>query len=91
MSRADKLKIHAMNWKNVNLTDPYERDQNLLDGYSFDTLLLEISCNVREITPETVRAQFEESLKSKVNCARDVFNANLDNITAQAITERNKD
>lgn len=44
-----------MDWKNVDLDDGYERDQNILDPYDFDTLLLEISCNVRDINPETIR------------------------------------
>ena len=77
-----------MDWNNVDLDSRYERDQNILDGYSFDTLLLEISCNVREITKETVKKQFVISLNSKIQSAREIFNNNLDNIVKKAIEER---
>lgn len=77
-----------MNWQNVNLKDNYERDQNILDPYSFDTLLLEISCNLPEITEETIRKQFETSLKSKIDSAREIFNDNLQNILNEAIAYR---
>ena len=77
-----------MDWNNVDLDSRYERDQNILDGYSFDTLLLEISCNVREITKETVKKQFVISLNSKIQSAREIFNNNLDNIVKKAMEER---
>ena len=77
-----------MNWTNVNLTDQYERDQNLLDPYDFDTLLLEISTNIREITPETVKAQALLSIKSKYETALEILENNLQNITEQAQRER---
>ncbi|MFT6879124.1 MAG: hypothetical protein ACJARG_000048 [Arcticibacterium sp.] len=74
-----------MDWKNVDLENGYERDQCILDPYSFDTLLLEVSCNVKEINRETVRKQFEEILNSKIISAREVFENNLDNIVESAI------
>lgn len=36
-----------MDWKNIDLASNYERNQTFLDGYSFETLLLEIDCNFR--------------------------------------------
>ena len=77
-----------MNWKNVNLKSPYERSRNLLEPYTFDTLLLEISCNLREITTETVRAQALESITAKYEEALSILNDNLNNITSQAKAER---
>lgn len=77
-----------MDWNNVDLTSEYERDQDILDGYSFDTLLLEISCNVKDITPQSVHEQFEISLKNKIDSAREVFSANFKNIVLQAKKER---
>jgi len=79
-----------MNWNNVNLKDVYERDQNLLDPYNFDTLLLEVSCNIKDINEHTVRAQAMESIRSKYETAVEILNANLSNITKQAQQERNK-
>lgn len=78
-----------MNWKNVNLKSPYESSQEILDGYSFDTLLLEIACNLPALNAETIKAQFEISLKSKIDSAREVFNDNLANILAEALEQRN--
>jgi len=77
-----------MDWNNIDLDSNYERDQNILFPYTFDILLLEISCNLPEINEKTVTAQFEECLQSKIDCAREVFQANLKNITKQAIKER---
>ena len=77
-----------MNWKNVDLISPYERNQNILNEYSFETLLLEISCNLRDINTDTVKKQFEISLNSKIQSAREVFNNNLNNIVKKAIEER---
>ena len=79
-----------MNWENVNLKDGYERDQNILDPYSFDTLLLEISCNLKEINPQTVTNLFETELRNKMRSAREVFYANAKNIIEQANKERNE-
>jgi ribosomal protein S18 acetylase RimI-like enzyme len=57
-----------MNWKNVNLQDGYERDQNILEPYSFDTLLLECHCNIpmQNVNRETVKQQFETELNNKI-------------------------
>ena len=74
-------------WNNINLTSS-ERGLNILDAYSFDTLLLEISCNLPEINPDTVRDQFYQELRNKVESAKAVFEANVQNIVTQAIEER---
>ena len=77
-----------MNWKNVNLKSPYERNQNLLEPYTFDILLLEISCNLKEINRDTVKAQAIESINAKYREALSILSDNLDNITSQAQAER---
>lgn len=79
-----------MDWKNVNLKIGYERDQNIIDPLSFDTLLLEINCNCREITKEAIKKQFEEDLQSRIRSAREVFNNNLENILKEAQEYRNE-
>lgn len=82
------LIFNNMDWTNVNLNSNYERSQNMLDAYDFETLLLEISCNLKEINKETVTKQFYESLSSKIECAKEVFRNNLENILNKAIEER---
>ena len=82
---------YGINWDNINLKDGYERNLNMLDPYDFDTLLLEVNCNLREINRETVAAQFNEVLESKIATARSIFKSNLDNIIKNAIEYREND
>ena len=77
-----------MNFLNIDLKSDYERNADILDGYDLETLILEISCNLREINEETVKQQFYESLNSKIQSAKDIFNANLQNIVKYAQEER---
>lgn len=78
-----------MNWNNVDLKSS-EVELNLLENYTFSTLLLEVNCNVREINRETVKAQAMESINAKYREAIEILNANLDNLTKFAQDERNK-
>jgi len=77
-----------MNWNNINLKSPFESSQAILDPYDCDTILLEVACNVKEINKETVKAQAMASIKVKYDTAIEILNANLDNLTAEAIRER---
>ena len=77
-----------MDFLNIDLNSDYERNADILDGYNLDILFLEISCNLREINEETVKKQFYESLNSKIQSAKDIFNANLKNIVKYAQEER---
>lgn len=78
-----------MNWKNVDLNRPAESSQNILDPYSFDTLLLEVECNCPVISRETVRKQALYELNTKYQTALTILEDNLDNITAKAFEARN--
>ena len=77
-----------MDYLNIDFNSDHERNSNLLDSYDFETLFLEISCNLTEINEETVKQQFYESLNSKIQSAKDIFNANLKNIVKYAQEER---
>lgn len=78
-----------MDWKNVNLESSYERAQNILDPYNFETLLLEINCNLRDINSETVRAEAMAQIRAKFEQAVHILDENLNSITQKAIEERN--
>ena len=82
---------YTTNWNNINLDDNYQANLNLLENYTFDTLLLEVECNLREINKETVKAQALEVINAKHREAIEILNSNLDNITAKAIEYRNID
>jgi len=77
-----------MNWKHIGLNSQYEREQNILDPYDSETLLLEVACNLRIINRETVRAQAMESIKSKYKVAIEILEDNLDNLVKEAQRER---
>ena len=79
---------YGIDWGNVDLNSGWERSRNLIDNLTFDDLLLEIRCNLPEINAATVTAQFEEDLRTRIDEAREIFRANLENIVAQARKER---
>lgn len=73
-----------MNWNNIDLNSPYERSQYILDGYNSETLLLEINCNIADITKEAIREEAILSLRSKFDTAVSILEANLDNYLNEA-------
>ena len=77
-----------MDYLNINFSNDHERNSNILDGYDFETLFLEFLCNLTEINEGSVKKQFYESLNSKIQSAKDIFNANLKNIVKYAQEER---
>ena len=79
-----------MDWKNIDLESGYEKSQNLMDGYKFEDLLLEIYCNFREeeIDEVSIFEYTESVFKMKYNEAIEVLNDNLINITNHAKNER---
>ena len=76
-----------MDWNNIDLNS-HEIESNLVDSYTFATLLLEIECNVPNINYDTVRRQFETSLQASMLSAMQVFDANFENIVNKAIENR---
>ena len=77
-----------MNWNKIDLTSPCERNANLIEGLTFDTLLLEAGCNLPIIDAKTIKAQFEEDLAGRVEDAKAIFSANLKALVKQAKIER---
>lgn len=86
-----KTNSYSIDWNNVDLNDNHQRNQNLLEPYDFDTLLLEINCNIKteNLNPETIKKHFDEVIRLRVEEAKEIFEANLDNIVKQAKNERN--
>ncbi len=82
---------YATDWSNIDLSDNYQRNLNLLENYTFDILLLEVSCNIKdsEINKETVKKQALESINAKYQESLELLNDNLDNLTNEAIKEAN--
>lgn len=82
------LGSYGIDWNNVDLDSPSETSHNIIEGLTFDVLLLEINCNIRDINAKTVTAQFETDLQRRINEARDIFRMNLANIVRHAKKER---
>lgn len=80
---------YGTDWTNIDLNSPSQSNLNLLENYTFDTLLLEVHCNVKEITRESVKAQAVASIKAKYLESLEILDNNLDNITKHAQNERN--
>ena len=57
--------------KNIDLKSSFERDLNLIENLTFETLLLEIDCNIPEITKGAIINQFKEDISSRIEEVRE--------------------
>ena len=73
-----------MNWKNIDLNSPYERDQDILNSYDSETLLMEIEHNCKEINRETVKKQAFYEIEQKARVAKEIILDNLDNFVKES-------
>ena len=86
-----KTNPYGTDWSNIDLSSNYESSLAIVDEYTFDDLLLEINCNLRTIDAESVMKQFNESLQSRIDSAREIMRDNLDHIVEHAKINRNQD
>lgn len=68
-------------WK---LGDDLDRYDDLLDGITFDDLILAVHCNCRKITPEAVLREAREILDIRMQDYRFLLENNLDAIIEEA-------
>ncbi len=82
--------ITGIDWSNVDLESGYQRDQNMLDPYSFSDLLLELECNFpkEKLTRANIDKHFNEVIADKVRVAKEIFLDNLNNIQQQSLKEK---
>ena len=57
---------------------------NLLDGMTFDDLILAVHCNCRDITPNAVRKELMEIIASRKQDMIYLLEMNMDEIMAEA-------
>lgn len=72
-------------WK---LGDDLIPDDNLLDGFTFASLILAVRCNCQHITPEAVRRTAKEILDSQMQDYRYLLENNIEEIMAEAMDGR---
>jgi hypothetical protein len=79
-----------MDFFNIDLENNYEASQSILEKYTFDTLLLELHCNIQKenLNASEVKKHFEKELHAKIKEAREIFQANLTNIVKKAIKDK---
>lgn len=68
-------------WK---LGDDLSICDNLLDGLTFDDLILAVHCNCRSITPAAVRSELKEMLASRKQDLEFLLERNMKEIMAEA-------
>lgn len=84
---------YGTDWSNIDLSSNYERSLNILEPYTFDTLLIELYCNLREeqLTPEEIEKHAINVMRARLSEATEILRANLANIVAKAKEERKED
>ncbi len=61
---------------------------SLLDGLTFDDLILAVHCNCRKVTPEAVRKELKEMMESRLQDMDFLLEKNMDAIIAAAMKGR---
>ena len=64
------------------------QQDNLLDGFTFDDLILAVHCNCRRITPEEVRRTVKEIIDIRMVDCKYLLENNMDEIMEQAMRGR---
>jgi len=80
-----------MDWNNIDTSSNYELSRDFLDGYAFDTLILELTCNYKAelITPGLVRTHAIKAIQAKAEEAVSIIEHNMVNI-ANSVKEYHK-
>ena len=68
-------------WK---LGEDVDRQDNLLDGISFDELILTVHCNCQEITPEGIEKELDKILEIRLQDMKYLLQNNLHEIIQEA-------
>ena len=61
---------------------------NMLDGLTFDDLILAVHCNCRKVTPEAVRKELKEMMEGRLQDMDFLLEKNMDAIIAAAVKGR---
>lgn len=59
-------------------------EDNLLDGFTFQSIILAVHCNCREITTEAIKKEVEELLELRLEDMRELLERNIDVIAKKA-------
>ena len=85
-----QLTEYSTDWNNIDLTDGYQRNLNILEPYNFETLLLELNCNIptKDLTKEAILKQAKDVIKAKYTEAMEILENNADNVLKYELEDR---
>jgi len=71
-----------MDWKNVDLNSPYERDQGILDEYDFNKLILELYSNYpkEKLSKGLIIKHVHDAIQQNVKTAEEIIVDNAENV-----------
>ena len=75
---------YDINWENIDMSSPIERSINIIEPLTFETLLLEVACNLPHINKVQITKQFSEDMSRRIEEAWEVFRVNLDGLEKAA-------
>lgn len=73
-----------MNERKWILGDDLRPEDNLMDGITFDEIILTAHCNCRNITRETVIREVNDLVSMRMDDMRELLMRNIDIIMAEA-------
>ena len=85
-----QLTEYSTDWNNIDLSSGYERNLNILDPYNFESLLLELHCNIptKDLTKATVLSHAKDVIKAKYIEAMEVLESNAENVLKHELEDR---
>lgn len=63
-------------------------EDNMLDGFSFEDMIVLVKCNCENLTPENARKELEQMLASRLEDMYFLFDKNIDKILEIARSRR---
>lgn len=70
------------------LGDDLNRTDSILDGVTFDDLILAVHHNCRQITPEAVKQEMKQILEQRLEDANYLVENNIQEIVEEAVKGR---
>ena len=70
--------------RNLVLGDDLITSDNLMDGISFDDIILQVHCNCRSITPEAVIREVNDLISQRLEDMQELLARNINIIMAEA-------
>ena len=84
LTSSKKRGVNGVGEKEWELGIDLDRSDNLMDGFTFDDIILQVHCNCREITEQTVRKEVLELATARLDDMCELLNRNIGVIMTEA-------